>query len=436
MLYRVRGTEIDSSDARCSELLAAAYAAKERPLCLCRRPGLDMYIAKVGSNRFVIKRMPNSGPLHEPSCDAYEPPPFLSGLGEVAGRAIQEDADTGTTTLKLGFSLSKQPGKAPPTPSEDGPDSVKADATKLTLRGTLHFLWDQAGFNRWHPGMEGKRNWRIVRHYLLDAAAGKSAKGASLQDLLFIPESFSAEGKDAIQRRRSAKLAGLASEGRSRPLMVLIGEVKEFAAARYGYKAVIRHLPDLPFFLSTDLYARMQKRFADELSLWHGLDGARLVIAATFGIGTSGFAAIEELALMVTDSRWLPFENTYEHALLVAAASQRRRFLKGLRYNMPGTRPLASMVLSDVQGGSVALYVVPADAGTAYRKELQELIRDTTLPAWVWNAAGSEPPALPSKNGYATPEGLLAQILPDERDTEASAADLLTIQTNDDGDPL
>jgi hypothetical protein len=67
-----------------------------------------MYVAKV-DDKYLIKRMPNSGSGHAPACDSYEPPPELSGLGQVIGSAIQENPDEGTTALKFDFALSKGP---------------------------------------------------------------------------------------------------------------------------------------------------------------------------------------------------------------------------------------------------------------------------------------------------------------------------------------
>jgi hypothetical protein len=56
--------------------------------------------------------MPNTGYLHAPSCDSYEPPPELSGLGDVLGSAIKENTDDGLTVLKFDFSMSRSPGRA------------------------------------------------------------------------------------------------------------------------------------------------------------------------------------------------------------------------------------------------------------------------------------------------------------------------------------
>ena len=74
------------------------------------------------------------------------------------------------------------------------------------MRGVLHYLWDEAGLNRWTPAMAGKRSWFVVRKYLLQAAENKAAKGSPLGDSLFIPETFQVEHRDEILARQLAKL--------------------------------------------------------------------------------------------------------------------------------------------------------------------------------------------------------------------------------------
>ncbi|MES8333716.1 DUF1173 family protein, partial [Cutibacterium acnes] len=122
-IYQIRGHSIHSDDPALPELLAGIYGARERPLCLCRSPGIEMYVAKV-ENKYIVKRMPHSGSDHAPACDSYEPPPELSGLGQVIGSAIQESPDEGTVTLKFDFSLSKGASRAAPAPSGREADSV------------------------------------------------------------------------------------------------------------------------------------------------------------------------------------------------------------------------------------------------------------------------------------------------------------------------
>ena len=112
----IGGQSIHSDDPALSELLANIYSSRERPLCLCRTPGIEMYVAKV-DEKYLIKRMPNYGSGHAPACDSYEPPPELSGLGQVIGSAIQENPDEGTTALKFDFALSKGASRSAPAPT-------------------------------------------------------------------------------------------------------------------------------------------------------------------------------------------------------------------------------------------------------------------------------------------------------------------------------
>lgn len=391
--------DADAPDAQA--LLATMYKAKARPLCECITAGIAMYIAKIGSG-YIVKRMPNTGMLHAPECAHYEPPAELSGLGDVMGSAIQENADDGVTTLKFDFSLTKRPGRAPPATDASAGDSVKTDGKRLTMRGTLHYLWDEAGFNRWTPAMEGRRSWNVIHKYLMQAVSGKEAKSTPLGDSLFIPETFFLEQKDQINARRTAKLGKLAVPGQKnvRRLMLLIAEVKEIAPARYGHKIVVKHLPDYHFMLAEDVHKRLFKRFANELALWDAVDGTHLIIAGSFGVGPTGFASLEEIALMTVTDQWVPFETVYDKMVLDALQRDRRSYVKGLRYNLPANRPLATAVVADTRPEPVAMYVIPAEAKADYEVTLKELTSASRLRAWYWQPAADNMPAVPPIEDY------------------------------------
>lgn len=392
--YRLGGTTVDSNDAQLHDLLVGMHKDKRRPLCLCRAPGVEMYIAKV-EDRYYIKRMPNTGSDHEASCDSYEPPPELSGLGQVAGTAIVEDPDQGTTALTLDFSLSKGSTRKAPEPRGAEADSVRTDGNKLTLRSMLHYLWGEAGFHKWSPSMAGKRNWGTIRKYLMQAAQNKIAKGTGISEILYIPEMFSTERKDAIAQRRNALMAKIAApKSGTRRLMLLIGEVKEIAPSRHGHKLVIKHLPDFHFMLNDEIQRRMLKRFNDELELSNAFGGARIVAIATFSVSQAGVAFIEEIALMVTTENWIPFENRNDEMLLDVLTRGGRRFTKGLRYNLASARPIACASLSDTDE-PIALFIVPAGAKEEYITELNSMIEESKVKPWVWRVNQAEMPELP-----------------------------------------
>lgn len=396
-MLRIHDQLFEMSDPALTAALASIYGTKVRPFCDCRPGGVEMYIARV-TGKFAVKRMPNTGPDHAPHCDSYEPPGELSGRGQLMGNAIDENADEGLTTLKLGFSLTKVAGKAAPSPGTSEKDSVKTDGNKLTLRGTLHYLWEQAGFNRWSPAMEGKRSWAVVRKYLLLAAENKMTKGSALVERLYIPEPFDKDKKAEIAQRRMARMAKAAAPLKeTRQLMIVIGEVAEVGTARYGFKIRFKHVPDCDFMMNEDIHKRLQKRFATEIELWssNGDNGVHLMAIATVGVGHTGVPSFEEIALMVVSPGWVPFENQFELMLLGVLGDNKRRYVKGLRYNLASTSPLAAAVLSDTAPLPTAVYVVPPGASDTYREEMDKLIESSKLPSVKWELDSGVMPALP-----------------------------------------
>ncbi|MDN8102571.1 DUF1173 domain-containing protein [Burkholderia multivorans] len=389
--YEIDGNRFEEDSPALQAALGRIHHTKIRPLCLCVRPGVPMYVAK-SNGHFLIKRMPESGPEHSADCGSYEPPAELSGLGEVMGHAIKEDIEDGTTSLRLGFALNKVPGRAPPTPSDTEHDSIKGETTKLTIRSLLHYLWDQSHLTHWHPGMQGKRSWATVHKFLMRAAQGKYTKGLHLPSTLYVPEPFYVDRKEAIAQRRSALIAAADSAGRpGQKLFIAVGEIKEVTAARYGRKIMLKQVPDFPFMLSSDLNKRLEKVYKDEVSLWNAFPEVHLIMIATFSVGSAGIASIEEMALMLTDEHWLPFATVDERKLLDNLVTTGRRFVKGLRYNLPASRPLASVILTDTPEKDTAIYMVPGNASESYMAALGELLENGRTNHLLWHAGEAMP---------------------------------------------
>jgi hypothetical protein len=393
-VYLVGGQQFRPDSAGFVEAIAAAHAENHRPRCLCWQGGIEMYVARLGDG-FIVKRMPNTGSQHAPGCPSYEPPPEFSGLGQVLGSAITEDPATGETTLKLDFSMSKIAGRSAMPTSGGDSDSVTSSGTKLSLRGLLHYLWDQAELTRWHPGFAGKRTWGTVRKHLLLAAENKIARGDSLRSRLYVPEVFSVDQRDAINARRTAHWSStIAAPGKPQHLMLLIAEVKEIVPARYGFKAVVKHVPDHAFALDEQLYRRLGRRFESELALWGAAEDINMVIIATFSVAATGIPTIVELSLMPVTRHWLPVEDGFERQLIDRLASDGRSFVKGLRYNLGAESALATATLTDCEGSAPLLFVVRAgieDSG----QYLQ--VCDASRPVWLWNPSSEVMPSLPPR---------------------------------------
>jgi Protein of unknown function (DUF1173) len=411
--YLVCGKRFDAGTGAFAEAIAAAHAAHQRPRCLCLVDGVEMYVARLGDS-YIVKRMPDTGSHHAPDCVSYEPPPEVSGLGQVLGTAITEDPATGETTLKLDFAMSKIAGRSTmPTAGGDS-DSVASNGTKLSLRGLLHYLWDQAELTRWQPGFAGKRTWGTVRRHLLQAAANKIARGDSLRARLFIPEVFAVDQRDAINARRMAQWSqAIALPGKPQHLMLLIAEVKEIVPARYGFKAVVKHVPDQAFALDEQLYRRLGRRFEPALALWGAADDIHIVMIATFSVAAAGIPTIVELSLMPVTRQWLPVEDAFERQLVEKLVGDGRSFIKGLRYNLGTTSALACATLTDCEGSAPLLFIVPAGVEDSGR-HLQ--VGDPSAPVWLWHPTAETMRPMPRLAGRPRAAGFATRA-------EAAAAD-------------
>jgi hypothetical protein len=395
--FRIGAESYDNNAPDLQTALKAAYERRQRPLCLCKEQGVPMYIARMG-DQFLVKRMPLTGAEHSPACESFEPPYELSGLGALMGSAIQLDPTTGMAALKLEFSLSKRGSRASPVGAGNGAlDSVVGEPRKMTLRGLLHYLWHEAGMTKWTSAWSGKRHWWNLQWHLLEAAKHMAVKGAPLSDILYIPEQFRSRNRQAIEQRRAEALAqALPPKSGPRPLMVLVGEVKEFAPARSGVNLVVKHMPGFPFILDEGLYRRLQARFESEIALWSSDNASHLIAIATFGLSAAGLAIVEEIALMVVAENWIPYESAYEKRLVDALARIREQSTKGLRYNLPLDQPMAAAMFLQRQPRPVALYIVPPTADDKLEAALDEMIASRPeMDAWIWRVADGEMPPLP-----------------------------------------
>jgi hypothetical protein len=392
-VYEIGGRRFEIGARGFADAIADAHAGHQRPRCLCLSDGVEMYVARLGEG-YIVKRMPDTGSHHAPDCPSYEPPAEFSGLGQVLGSAITEDPATGETTLKLDFPLAKMPGRSIMPPAGGESDSVSSSGNRLSLRGLLHYLWDQAELTRWHPGFTGKRTWATVRRHLLQAAEHMLARGDALRARLYVPEPFAIAEREAINARRLAHWQHAVSvPGKAQHLMLLIGEVKEIVPARYSFKAVVKHMPDQAFSIDEQLYRRLGRRFEPELALWDASDDIHMVMIATFGVGRAGVPAIQDLCLMPVTRQWLPVADGFEKQLLDRLVGEARSFVKGLHYNLGRGDRIASAVLTDCEGSAPMLFIEPAGLDEAATGPRARAPCDG--PVWAWCRSGEPMPPLP-----------------------------------------
>jgi Protein of unknown function (DUF1173) len=169
-------------------------------------------------------------------------------------------------------------------------------------------------------------------------------------------------------------------------------EVKEIVPARYGFKAVVKHVPDQAFALDEQLYRRLGRRFNSELALWGAVEDIHMVMIATFSVTAAGIPTIVELSLMPVTRHWLPVEDGFEKQLIERLVADGRSFVKGLRYNLGASCPVATATLTDCEESAPFLFIGPAGI------EQLELCPQANSPdpaVWLWHPSQEAMPALP-----------------------------------------
>lgn len=347
--------------------------------CLCQTVPPRMYIAKVG-DRYILKRWPGSGHEHDVSCDRYEPPLEASGIGKLMGHAIDEDPNTGNVNLALGFSLKRSPRtieemkkvveKGQEAEIHEGP--AHQSNTKLSLRATLHYFWEGAKLNHWRPNMTGKRNWRFLYQSLKEYARHLTSKGHVLANRLYIPEPFQAEDKERIRMRRRAFFQTVASNKPSRDLLMFLFEIKSIDVVDGGYAITAKNVPDDKFYVSEDTYKIMMSRYGNEIAMFKREADRKpdptdppnhLVGLGTLSVKESGIATIEDIVVMMTTNNWIPIADATDEILVKYATTERRQFMKPLRYNTGPGQPIASLIMLDTPERATSVWVFkPSDS--------------------------------------------------------------------------
>jgi len=391
--FFVKGKTYSADDPQLQQALEQVYDTPERPRCMCVRGGIEMYIAK--HRLYVIKRMPETGPQHDPTCPSFEHEPGLSGLGELMGESIIEHSP-GSFELRTRYALSRAPGRTMArAPSNAG--DVTTSKHLLSLRATMHFLFQFAGFNRWSPAMEGKRNQGVLQKYLMQAAESATTKGMPLSERLYVPEQFTEEDKAWIARRRREKLAVLDSpEDDAFKMALIVGEFKAHEPSPSGRKLWIKHMADAPIFIAQRTWEKMEWTYATVLE-GPNIDTdqkPRIVVCALIYAKRERTYQVDAASFMLTTRTWIPIDGVYELNLINTLVREKRRFIKPLRYDAKTPAVFANALLLDAAEKPVPLHVMSDRMGEKEREAKERVLEKAGPATWVWHT-GKPMPALP-----------------------------------------
>ena len=393
--YFVKGQTYTPSDPALQDGLARLYGSSERPRCMCVPGGVEMYIAKHAE--YVVKRMPDTGPRHHPTCPSFEPEPGLSGLGELVGEAIIEHSPD-QVEIRTDFPISRFPGRSLARGEALGdPPQVHAPRKRMSLGALLHYLYERAGFNRWYPAMEGRRTQGVLHKYLTEAARGVLLKGSTLDERLYVPEPFRAQAREEIGERRRKKLALLMSpeDAVQFKMAILVGEFSGVEATNFGRRIIVRHMPDVPIFIDNKAWERAERGFGAILQAREA-DVARrprVMMAALVYAKREHIYQVDNLSMMLATDQWIPLDGLHELPLIEALQREQRVFMKPLKYDAKSSAAFPNVLLLDCEHGPVRMHVLSALAKAKDRAVKEKMVANWPQ-SWVWRAE-EDMPSLP-----------------------------------------
>jgi hypothetical protein len=395
--FLIKGVRYRAGDEALQPALAQIHNTNESPYCMCRPEGVRMYVAKYAD--YVIKRLPDTGPQHHPACPSYELPPGESGLGELLGEAVVEHSND-AVELRVDFALTRMHGRSIERAASSAPaGTVQAARKALSLRALTHWLWEQAGFNRWYPSMTGKRNWAVVRKYVLACANTTKTKGRLLSEAMHLPEPFSLDHKDAQIARREEVFRALNSpQGDVQfRMLIVLGELADLQQTSVGGRIQVKHMPELPLLVDEALQKRLQKAFAATLQAKAADAQLRIILTALVYAKRDRVYMVDRASMMLATEHWIPVEDLAEARLARHLVQEERSFLKPLRYDARHAARFPNFKLLDTGAESTALDIVSMLADEQDRADKLEAIQSRAQPAWVWSTDQPIPPLPPKR---------------------------------------
>ena len=336
------------------KMLAAAHQQRSPLRCLCVGSGVDMYVARRGVT-YYLARMPGTGMLHAEDCPSAEGANLFSGADGYAAGAMTE-----------------QP---------DGRLSVQyAEGGQVSVEGLLDLIIEMAELNVLRPDA-GVRTWRDARKVLAVGAENIVAPDGNLAVQLLLPNAFN---KDCYGTERLGQEAFLTVPECVR---LVCAPLRELRPTAYGWRVIIKHMPDTRFWLSRAVAESLAERAAGTLSLGAPpLPG--LVLMRVKPGGKPGEFLITDIALRRTDRRFMPCLSEQEAQVADELTAARRALLRPLRFDAPWARALADYTLLDCAGAPLPVLVLAPTGSEALdlaKKTLAGALRHRSdFPCGVW----------------------------------------------------
>lgn len=306
-------------------LFEAARAALGHGLCLCTEQPLRLVI-RLRAGRYHLAGWPGEGTQHNGHCPFFKLAPDLTGLTTYSRAAIEERGDT--TAISLRQPLDLRPGERD-NPAPTDPSPATSGRNTVSLLGLLHWLWEQAGLNRWHAG-DRSRHWRTLHAALVDVSATCSVNQRPLTDALHTVAPYQPHdaARISLDFDRFASALGRRDGGHRRGLF--LGEIREITPTVAGHRLAFRHTR-IPVFTSKDMLHRATRSYPHAFAASRPDHSRQIALVLVEKTDRGNLGAVDMCA-MLANRDYIPADSAAEVHAADHLIARGRAFIKPCRY--------------------------------------------------------------------------------------------------------
>lgn len=420
--------QIDEDEGgQCHRALERAYLSNAPgPVCTCTSPGVPMSIASA-YGRYIIRRMPNSGHLHRAHCESFSGvPAFAKDIySQLALSQTKQDAPA---KIKLSVPLHTIVAAPPYDPESEHVGAQPGAHGKhpmMTLRGYMHFLWETAGLNVYHPESDHRRSYTKICQRIEDTAEEQLVFGGRqrMSDRVFIPRAAPFEAyqdndkaRQLLQAHQAQQIAlfedklekaKLLCKSNEEPIILMLGEIYQIHR-RVGKDSSVQGIA-APAFVQLrssgthheirdyqgilELLAKKSPGMVADMltpgpNIWKDQDAHLWLLLGVqlkthTGTGKKYLRLVYAGAMPCTDKH-IPVESSFEMRVARLLQHEKRRFEKPLRYERDkASRP--DFILLDTKGHiPMEVFGFSGQAYEARKLQKIEHARRNHIPLWTW----------------------------------------------------
>ncbi|RAS59545.1 uncharacterized protein DUF1173 [Lentzea atacamensis] len=366
---------------RYTTLFARARSEVGHAICLCRNDKVVRLVIRCRSGRYHLANWPAEGHQHIPGC------PWYRSHSSVSGRSAYAEAITTIedgTAIRLSAPLTVRGASASPS-TTTGPADAAAGTSRRALGplALLHYLWECAQLNTWHPQVE-RRTWRTCQALLDEQVRDCQVNKVPLADALWIVPAFRPEHADRINAAWDRFLAGLTATSRARRRGLVLGELRAATPTDYSVRLSLAH-QKAPLYATPQLMDRVRRSYPSVFSEHTGQSLRPRVVLCLIERSPGGYAKVVDLAAMLTTQTYLPVDSSYEADMADSLVSAGRAFVKPLRYDGDGVFPDFVLVDDEPETYVEVWGVRGRESYETRRRAKQNFYRDTGRALLEWD---------------------------------------------------